>query len=118
MAGPTLEAHEALDALPPGAWAISDDVGIVWRAHRRTTDDFVDTSIKRQQQGQIDAAAVAEQASDRHVCAVLVWTQRRWGSFADLPDALAAVGYRPVRRFVGEHGARVLYERAACNPPS
>jgi hypothetical protein len=116
--GPTAEAHEALEALPDGAWALGDDIGILWRAGTRTTDDFVDTSIKRQQQGQITPTRIAQEATDPRVCAVLVWSQQHWGSFPDLPDALAEVGYRPVRRFAGQGGVRVLYERDTCTAPS
>jgi 4-amino-4-deoxy-L-arabinose transferase-like glycosyltransferase len=114
--GPRLEAHQALAALPDGAWALSDDVGLVWRAHTRTTDDFVDTSIKRQEQGQITAARIAEEATNPRVCAVLVWSTTHWGSFRELPRALADVGYEPVRRFAPRGSVRVLYERPACNP--
>jgi hypothetical protein len=116
--GPTREAHEALAALPDGAWALSDEVGLVWRSGTRTTDAFVDASIKRQQQGQITAARIAQEAGDPRVCAVLVYSKRHWGSFPDLPGALAAVGYQPVRRFFGQDGARVLYERESCAPPA
>jgi hypothetical protein len=114
--GPRREAHLALEALPDGAWALSDDVGLVWRSHTRTTDDFVDTSIKRQQQGQITAARVAQEAANPHVCAVLVWSRTHWGAFRDLPGALADVGYEPVRRFAPRGSVRVLYEKPACSP--
>jgi hypothetical protein len=48
------------------------------------------------------------------VCAVLVWSARHWGAFEDLPRALARIGYEPVRRFSGQDGVRVLYEKQAC----
>ena len=41
----------ALDELPEGAWVISDEPGVVWRAGRRTTDDLVDPSMLRREQG-------------------------------------------------------------------
>jgi hypothetical protein len=116
--GPTREAHDALTSLPDGAWAISDDIGILWRAGVRTTDDFVDTSIKRQQQRQITVDRIVQEASDPRVCAVLVWSARHWGSFDDLPRALAEVGYEPVQRFSGQDGVRVLYETSACRARS
>jgi hypothetical protein len=116
-AGPTGAAHEALQRLPDGAWVISDEVGLVWRSHRRTPDDFVDASIKRQQQGQITAETIARAAARPQVCGVLVFSARHWGSFPTLAEELAAVGYRPVERFSGQRGARVLYEKTACRPP-
>jgi hypothetical protein len=109
--GVTADAHEALEALPNGAWALSDDVGLVWRSHSRPTDDLVDTSIKRQEQGDVDAAHVAKEATNPHVCAVLVWWHKYWGSFDDLPALLAREGYQPVQRFAGQAGDRVLYTR-------
>jgi hypothetical protein len=114
--GPTKAAHEALEALPDGAWAISDEPGLVWRSHTRTPDEWVDASIKRQQQKQITAATITRTAASGRVCAVLVWSKSHWGSFPDLATRLHAVGYRPVERYFGQEGARVLYERAPCAP--
>jgi hypothetical protein len=109
--GVTADAHEALESLPPGAWALSDDVGLLWRSHTRPTDDLVDTSIKRQEQGGVDAAHVASEAANPHVCAVLVWSHKYWGSFRDLPALLARENYQPVQHFPGQAGDRVLYTR-------
>jgi hypothetical protein len=109
--GVTAQAHDALESLPPGAWALSDDVGLLWRAHTRPTDDLVDTSIKRQEQGDVDGPHVAEEATNPHVCAVLVWSHKYWGSFEDLPGLLAREGYQPTQRFPGQAGDRVLYTR-------
>jgi hypothetical protein len=111
--GPTAQAIAALRSLPPGAWVISDEPGIVWRAGRRTTDDYVDTSVKRQEQGQITAATIARAAAQPQVCGVLVWSASHWGAFDDLAERLAAVGYQPVFRFTPEH-TRVLYEKMNC----
>ncbi|MCU1426371.1 MAG: Dolichyl-phosphate-mannose-protein mannosyltransferase [Actinomycetia bacterium] len=113
----TLAAHNALEALPSGAWALSDEVGLVWRSHRRTTDYFVDTSIKRQQQGQITAASIAAAASDPRVCGVLVWSAAYWGSFKNLGTLLAAAGYEPKQHFPGQRGVRVLYVKTPCPAP-
>ncbi|HEX5616285.1 MAG TPA: glycosyltransferase family 39 protein [Acidimicrobiia bacterium] len=112
--GPTREAYDAIRALPDDAWVISDEVGIVWRAGRRTPDDFVDASIKQLQQGRVTTDTIVEAASRDEVCGVLVWSARHWGSLPDLPAKLADAGYEPTERFFGQDGARVLYERTTC----
>jgi Dolichyl-phosphate-mannose-protein mannosyltransferase len=101
-----------IEALPDGAWVITDEPGLAWAAHRRSPADLVDSSIKRIQQGQITGASLAEGASDPRVCGVLVWTSR-FGDFTDLPDRLRAEGYRVEARYDGD---RVLYERVDCAP--
>jgi hypothetical protein len=111
--GPALAAARAdLRGLPPGAAAISDDPGVVWRAGRRTPPDLVDTSILRIDSGRITAASLTRAAADRHVCAVLVWS-RRFGDLAALPDGLRQTGYSPVR---GYGGPKRLWRRARCLP--
>lgn len=107
-------AVDRLRALPDDAWVISDDPGFAWRAGRRVPGNFVDVSMKRFQQGQLDEAVVAKAAADPRVCAVLVWSKDRLGSLPELPDALAREGYEVVERFPGEDG-RVLYARD-CDP--
>ena len=86
-------SSSSCEALPEGALAISDDPGIVWRAGRRTTADLVDASILRIQTGDLTAASLAAVAAQADVCAVVVRSAARWGSFDDLPDRLAAAGY-------------------------
>ena len=49
--GGEAEVVAALEDLPDGAWALSDEPGLVWRAGRRTTDDLVDPSMLRVRQG-------------------------------------------------------------------
>jgi 4-amino-4-deoxy-L-arabinose transferase-like glycosyltransferase len=61
--GTSAEVVTALRALPPGALAISDDPGIVWRAGRQTTPDLVDASVLRIDTGQLTASSVAEVAA-------------------------------------------------------
>jgi 4-amino-4-deoxy-L-arabinose transferase-like glycosyltransferase len=102
-----------LDELPDGAWALSDEPGLVWRAGRRTTDDLVDASILRIESGRLTAESLADAAGDRQVCAVAVWSGVRWGSFGDLPALLADEGYRVGATY---GGPRVLYVRDACEP--
>jgi hypothetical protein len=113
----TADAAARIAALPAGAQVLSDEVGIVWRAGRRTPDDFVDASIKQVQQGRIDAARIASAAGRPEVCAVLVWRSTHWGAFADLPGRLFAAGYEVAARFPGSAGARVLYADPACSRP-
>ena len=88
---------ERLRDLPPGGLAMSDDPGIVWRAGRRTPPDLVDASILRIQTGDLTARSIAAAAAEPDVCAVVVRSRVRWGSFADLPDRLAEVGYEVVQ---------------------
>jgi hypothetical protein len=111
----TVALHEHLDALPADAWVISDEPGHVWRAGRRTPDDLVDASILRIESGRITAASLTEAAADPRVCALVVWSSVRFGSFPDLGERLATVGYASEATF-GDH--RVLYTRASCDPPT
>jgi hypothetical protein len=108
--GAEAAARADLEALPAGAWAISDEPGLVWRTGRRTPADMVDTSVLRMESGRITAASLAEEAADPKVCAVLVWSSR-FGRFSQLPILLT--GYREAARY---GGPRVLYVRAICSP--
>lgn len=109
----TERAMAILRGLPDGALAISDDPGVVWRAGRRTPPDLVDASILRIQTGDITAASIARAASAPEVCAVAVRSSVRWGSFDDLPDRLAAVGFELA--FEDEAGRRT-YVSTDCAP--
>jgi hypothetical protein len=111
--GSSAEMVEMLQELPPGALAMSDDPGIVWRAGRRTPPDLVDTSILRIEAGQHTAASIAQAAADASVCAVAVLSSARWGSFDDLGDRLAAVGYDVA---LEDEKGRTLYLAEACDP--
>ncbi|MGH8975982.1 MAG: hypothetical protein ACRD0C_22575, partial [Acidimicrobiia bacterium] len=108
--GAEAAARAGLEALPAGAWAISDEPGLVWRTGRRTPADLVDTSVLRIDSGRITAASLAEEAADPRVCAVLVWSSR-FGRFTELPRLLA--GYREAARY---GGPRVLYVKDPCTP--
>ncbi len=103
-------ARADLRALPPGAWVISDDPGVVWRAGRRTPDDLVDTSILRIESHRLTAPSLARAAVRDPVCAVLVWSSR-FGDLTSLPRLLEDHGYAPTGRY---GGPRVLYTRADC----
>ncbi len=104
---------QQLADLPEDALAISDDPGLVWRAGRRTPPDLVDASILRIQTGDLTAASIAAAAADPEVCAVVVRSRVRWGSFEDLPERLAAGGYE-----VADEDAqgRRLYLKSECDP--
>ena len=104
---------EQLEALPEGALAISDDPGIVWRAGRLTTPDLVDASILRIQTGDLTSASLAAVAAQDDVCAVVVRSAARWGSFDDLPDRLAAAGYEVADE---DDLGRRLYLKPECDP--
>ncbi len=101
-------ARAGLEALPAGAWAISDQPGLVWRTGRRTPADLVDASVLRIDSGRITASSLANAAADPRVCAVLVWSSR-YGRFPQLPALLT--GYRETARY---GGPRVLYVKVAC----
>ena len=104
---------EELGALPDGALAISDDPGLVWRAGRLTPPDLVDASILRIQTGDLTSASIAAVAAEDDVCAVVVRSAERWGSFEDLPERLAAAGYDVADE--DELGRR-LYLKTDCTP--
>jgi hypothetical protein len=108
--GAEAAAHHQLADLPAGAWAISDDPGLVWRAGRRTPPDLVDTSVLRLDSGRITAASLARAAAEPQVCGLLVWSER-FGRLSDLPTRLE--GYRVAARY---GGPRVLYVKDACSP--
>jgi len=106
-----------LRRLPAGAFAISDEPGLVWAAGLRTPPDLVDTSILRVQSKRITAASIADVAADTRVCAVVVWS-RRFGDF-DLAPLIAPEGYRPARTFPGGRSLLVRTGdavRSGCGP--
>jgi hypothetical protein len=105
-------ARDDLRALPAGAWAISDEPGVVWRAGRRTPADLVDTSILRIRSGRITTDSLVRAAAEKEVCAVLVWSSARFGSLSDLPARLP--GYRLAR---GYGGPKALYMKDPCTAP-
>lgn len=88
-----------LRRLPPGAWVVSDDPGFAWRTGHRVPDDFVDTSVKQLDQGNITRADLVAAARRPEVCAVVVWSPERFGRFPDLAEHLADAGYEVGARF-------------------
>jgi Dolichyl-phosphate-mannose-protein mannosyltransferase len=111
--GSSAEMVEILRTLPEGALAISDDPGIVWRSGRRTPPDLVDASRLRIEAGQITSDVLVDAATQPEVCAVVVRSSQRWGSFDDLPDRLLAAGYRVA---LEDDLGRRVYVDDACDP--
>ncbi|MEZ5268369.1 MAG: hypothetical protein R2789_07345 [Microthrixaceae bacterium] len=95
----------------PGAWVISDEPGVVWRAGRRTTDDLVDPSMLRREQGRYTAESLLQAAQDPRVCAFVAISDQRFGAFDELPAGLAAIGYDPVDT---SGDGSVLFVRSDC----
>ena len=83
------------------------------RAGRLTTPDLVDASKLRIETGDLTSASVAAVAAQDDVCAVVVRSRVRWGSFADLPERLEAAGY--VVADEDDLGRR-LYLKQPCSP--
>ncbi|HTO00244.1 MAG TPA: hypothetical protein VL068_06175 [Microthrixaceae bacterium] len=108
-----------LEELPPGAWALSDEPGLVWRAGRRTTDNMVDPSMLRVQQGRYNVDTLIADATKKQVCAVVVRSNERFGSFPDLAEKLESKGYEVVdtsRNRVGDD--QRVYIKTDCDPLS
>lgn len=115
----TAAALDRLRGLPPGALAISDDPGLVWRAGRRTPDNFVDVSILRitspTRSLRIAEDDVVRAASSPDVCAVVRWSSRRFARFEQLGPRLRREGYLPALE--RPHSPRKLWIKAGCDPP-
>lgn len=103
---------ERLRALPPDAWVLTDEPGPVWRSDLATDPFFVDPSELRTLPGQGASIAITEDrlveaAAQARVCAVVVNSDRRFGSFTDLPERLVELGYEQVASFGGTRGVYV-----------
>jgi 4-amino-4-deoxy-L-arabinose transferase-like glycosyltransferase len=106
------EAVDALQQLPAGALAISDDPGLVYRSGRLTPPDWVDGSILLVETERVTEDSIVAEAERPEVCAVVVWSGR-WGDFEDLPDRLADAGYE-----VGAQPEpdKTVYVKEVCAP--
>ncbi len=104
-----------LRALPKGAWAISDEPGLAWRADRRVPAPLVDGSVLRIDEHLVTTRTIADAAADARVCAVVVWTSRYGTGLPGLPAALQRDGYEIARRYTGH---RVFWQKQtpACLP--
>jgi hypothetical protein len=105
------EAVERLEQLPDGALAISDEPGLVWRSGHQTPSDLVDASMLRIETGDITSESLGAVAAQPDVCAVVITSGARWGSFEDLPDRLADAGYELA---AADGGVRRLYVKPDC----
>ena len=104
FAGQAAVATADLDGLPPDAWVLSDDPGIVWRAGLGTDPFFADPSALRFLPSQgpavaLDEDRLVESAENPRVCAVIVRSPKRFGSLAGLPGRLFELGYELVSDF-------------------
>jgi hypothetical protein len=108
----------AIRSLPPGAMAISDEPGIVWRNGRRPPDRFVDPSILRitspRHDLRITEDDIVRDAASPRVCGVVRWSEKRFGSFTALGARLRREGYE--RRYPDLPGPRAVWIKAACRP--
>ncbi len=111
--GSDARAVEVLEELPPDALAISDEPGLVWRSGHRTPPNLVDASVLRIETGDLTSARIAAFAAQPDVCAVVVTSGARWGSFEDLPDRLLDAGYEVAH---DEGRARRTYLKPDCAP--
>ncbi|MGB3410101.1 MAG: hypothetical protein WBA45_02795 [Microthrixaceae bacterium] len=115
--GSEAEVVSILEGLPTGAWALSDEPGLVWRAGRRTTANMVDPSMLRVQQERYTAATLAREASLPQVCAVVVRSNERFGSFPELGDLLSDEGYTVAATSHNRAGDdQRVYVKTDCDP--
>lgn len=112
--GTEAEVVQAIQDLPKGAWVLSDEPGLVWRAGKRTSDDLVDPSMLRVQQGRYTEDSLAEAARDPRVCAVVVRSNQRFGSFPGLPDKLENEGYVVTAESSSAAGLERMFIRTSC----
>ena len=114
--GRTAEVVDALRALPPDAWALSDEPGLVWRAGQGTDPFYVDPSVLRidshVQPIRITEDRVVRAAEQPRVCAVVITSPERFGSWPDLPDRLEQIGYHQTVELGDGLG---LWQRERCD---
>jgi 4-amino-4-deoxy-L-arabinose transferase-like glycosyltransferase len=99
-------------ALPNGAWVISDEPGLAWRAGRRVPASLVDGSVLRIDEHLVTTTSVARAAADPRVCAVVVWTSRYGSGLPGLPSALQHDGYAITHHY---RGRRVFWQKQTAN---
>ena len=99
MTGTDAEVVAQLRLLPPGAQAIADDPGLVWRAGLTTPAQMNDTTDMRVFQGGITTRAVADAAASARTCAVVITPGGFGIQLSGLRDAIAAEGYHLARAY-------------------
>lgn len=116
--GAAASASADLRRLPAGALAISDDPGLVWRSGLATPPDFVDTSVLRitstDRRVNLTEDDVVAAAASPEVCAVVQWSEDRFGRFEDLGARLTSNGYALSAAPLG--GPRRVWIRERCRP--
>jgi len=116
--GRTAEVVDALRTLPPQAWALSDEPGLVWRAGRATDPFYVDASVLRIDSRvgpiRITEDRVVRAAEQPRVCAVVITSDERFGSWPDLPDRLEQIGYHRTVALGDEDDGLGLWQRERC----
>jgi len=109
--------NHTLARLPAGALVIADTPGLVWRAGRRTPDNFVDVSILRITSPtpslRLTGTDIVRAARRADVCAVVRWSNERFTHFPTLGPRLRAAGYVAQNR----HGVEVVWVKSRCRPP-
>ena len=85
------------------SWALSDTPGLIWRAGASTDPWFVDNSELRittsNKTLQITSELLLEAAAQERVCMLVITSEKRWGSFPNLPLGLSKMGYRKTASF-------------------
>jgi 4-amino-4-deoxy-L-arabinose transferase-like glycosyltransferase len=101
--GDTAAVIAELRALPEGAWVMSDDPGLAWRAGRRVPANLVDGSVLRIDEHLVTTETVRKAGADDRVCAAVVWSTR-WGrDLPGLPAALRATGFTLEQHYGPHH---------------
>lgn len=85
------------------SWALSDTPGLIWRAGASSDPWFVDNSELRittsNETLQITSELLLEAATQQRVCMLVITSEKRWGSFPNLPRGLSKMGYEKTATF-------------------
>jgi hypothetical protein len=94
LTGVDAQVVAELRRLPPGAEALADDPGLVWRAGLSTPAQMNDTTDMRIFQGGITTRVVADAAASPRTCAVVITPVGFGAQLPGVRAAISAVGYR------------------------
>ncbi|MEX0768930.1 MAG: hypothetical protein WD029_10705, partial [Microthrixaceae bacterium] len=81
---------------------------------KRTSDDLVDPSMLRVQQGRYTEDSLAEAANDPRVCAVVIRSDKRFGNFPGLPEKLLKDGFVITQESRSAAGLERMFTRRNC----
>jgi hypothetical protein len=104
-----------LRRLPPGAEAIADDPGLVWRAGLTTPPQMNDTTDMRVFQGELTASVIEHAAASTRACAVVITPVGFGAQIPGIRAAITAVGYRLAHAYGHD---RELWLRRCTEPSS